>query len=68
MRVFYKTYQNESSSIHLEGISDTTLCGVDISGDTLVHERPPEEIHKKCIVTCKHCRQMIDIVKDYING
>ena len=49
---------------------DMTLCGVDASGDELVHDAPPEYLPrgKKYRVTCEDCLQIIKVVKDHISS
>lgn len=65
---YYRTYKDGTSEIHLEGIGDAyALCGLDIAGDSAIHDKPPEllaaEPHR---VTCLHCHQIIQLVKGYI--
>lgn len=45
---------------------DYTICGHDISGDSMVHRKPPQELEGKHRVTCPHCLQLIEDVKEHL--
>jgi len=61
------TTTERKEELHLAGIADMTLCGLDISGDEVVHD--PEPViysysgYRK--VTCKDCNRIIDIVNGH---
>lgn len=65
---YYRTYHDGKSRTHIEGIGNSyALCGLDVAGDDVVHEKPPEELPLgKHRVTCEQCRMVIAIVKAYI--
>ncbi len=68
MNTYYRTYQDGTSSIHLEGIGDSyTLCGLDTAGDDLVHEHPPEKLPTgRHPVTCVQCQDIIKLVCEHV--
>lgn len=69
----WKTYSFKADSgpgqaTHLEGIGDSyALCGVDVAGDPNVHRKPPEPVSENARITCEHCKQIVQIVKQYLN-
>lgn len=64
---YYRTYGDPSDHkvrTHLEGIGDSyTLCGLDTSGDEMVHAKQPERIDRPRRITCEHCLQIMALVR-----
>ena len=68
METYYKTWNDGKVRTHLEGISDLTLCGFDISGDDMIHDREPEQLPpgKRYRVTCPDCKMIIKTVQGHL--
>lgn len=67
--IYWKTFNDGSTSTHLQGPGNgQALCGLDLSGDPLVHDREPERLEcgKAHSVTCEHCLDIIEFVKDHV--
>lgn len=47
---------------------DMAMCGLDVVGDDLVHDAPPEMLPRgvKHRVTCEDCQQIIEAVKEHL--
>lgn len=73
MTQYIKTYGEPGEPkirIHIgHPTMDTTLCGVDASGDELVHHIPPEYLPKGqgYRVTCEDCLGIIAAVSDHLS-
>lgn len=61
-----QTWNDGDSRIHLRGLSDFTLCGLDAVGDDLVHDKDPVILEGRPKVTCEHCLDIIRIVKAHL--
>lgn len=70
MTCYWKTKdENGVVSTHLSEGGDHAICGQDlIGGDPVAHSGPVVEIGKKSRITCPHCRQIIELVKDHLAG
>lgn len=71
---YWKTFRLKSegggTQTHLEGIGDSyTLCGLDTAGDDMVHAKQPVELPAgKHRVTCAHCQQLINLVREHLKA
>ena len=66
---YWKTWNEGKQSTHLARHgSDYTICGLDLIGDELVHDRPPESLStlNKRRITCPHCLSLIETVMEHI--
>jgi len=62
-RIYSKEYGTRT---HLYGINDYTFCGVDTSGDDLIHVKPPEPLYERpSRITCPHCLQLLEIARSH---
>ena len=68
VRTFKKKCDGGGQDIHLTGLSDYTLCGLDTSGDDMVHEKEPQFLTGRHRINCVHCISIIEIVKDHLNN
>lgn len=68
--VFWRTYNDGGQSTHIEGPgNDYTLCGLDIAGDDVIHDKPPEMLEgRNHRITCKQCLEAVKVVKVYLSG
>lgn len=48
---------------------DFTICGLDIAGDNMIHDKPPKSFprREKHRVTCEDCLHIIEAVKDHLS-
>jgi hypothetical protein len=64
---YFRTLQNGSQETHLSHNCDSGICGIDLFGDSTVHDRQPEQLegvnHR---VTCRGCQQIIATVKAHL--
>ena len=68
MQTFYfRTWNNGQRLTHLSSHSDAAICGIDLVGDNIVHDRDPERLegtnHR---VTCAECQLIIATVKAHL--
>lgn len=72
MNEYYKTYGEPGESDVRTHIvhpgMDMAMCGMDIAGDELVHDKQPEGLPrgKKYRVTCLDCLRIIGAVQDHL--
>lgn len=63
--VYYRTWNEGSTRIHLEGWGDVAFCGFDLAGDDTIHDKDPIELDGFHRVTCEHCKQLLEIAKNH---
>lgn len=64
---YWKTWNEGVASVHLQGIGDAALCGLDLAGDDLIHDRDPEPLAGKIRITCPHCVDLIEKVNCHLS-
>ena len=62
MTTYFQTVNDDRVSIHLSSYSDMAICGMDLSGDTTVHDVPPKKLSGHRKVTCPECLKIICVV------
>lgn len=64
---YYRTWNDGEQSTHLSSHGDAAICGMDLIGDTVVHDRPPQVLHGlNHRVTCSQCQSIISTVKAHL--
>lgn len=63
--VYYRTWNEGKTRIHLEGISDLSFCGLDLAGDDTIHDKDPVRLEGLHRVTCEDCKALLEMAKDH---
>lgn len=63
---YFQTWDVDGNTcIHLGGISDMAICGLDLFGDDLIHAKDPIELTEDADITCPQCLQTLHTAKLY---
>ncbi len=64
---YFRTWQNGKQETHLSYNQDSGICGIDLAGDGLVHDRQPEKLdglnHR---ITCDGCQSVVFAVRAHL--
>lgn len=67
MSEYWRTCDEDGvTTTHLSHAGDFAICGHDLIGDDLVHSKAPKKIESKTRITCPHCLQIIEVVKEHL--
>ena len=65
--IYYRTWNDGEQSTHLSSHGDSAICGMDLIGDPVVHDRPPLRLNgSNHRVTCSQCQSVIATVRAHL--